>query len=362
MGGLNFVNTLGQNCIENRGIGILANSSDFNVSRSGNQLKSEANQPSESLCDDNGYNTPKVAQPCTFEKLGYGIKFNGATDNSNRPSIRYAEFTNNYYDILIDHTEDGLIHHCNSINDISTMNSTFTIGSLCSSPSHRYIVRCQNTEGVRIIDNSLADDTYAINFIELENPISQGRVLINANDFTSTRSGALNTNPVYGISVKNAHTQCRITCNNFDNLSNDIRIESGASLNDMWYGSRAKNNYSSAALYNINNLGTVPIETWNSSSCSGNNPSLVIINQSSPYVPDQDLCKLSCNQNMYYLGVEKIKKNNFGLYPNPAKDFIEISSLENLNKADIKIYNVLGMEVWNKNNSIFPTIIDIKEW
>jgi hypothetical protein len=72
----------------------------------------------------------------------------------------------------------------------------------------------------------------------------------------------------------------------------------------------------------------------------------------------------TCNYDtlLIYNSVNKVSNFGVKIFPNPAQDFIEISTSKNIQNMDLKIYDVLGKEIWNKTNQNFPLNIDTKDF
>lgn len=51
------------------------------------------------------------------------------------------------------------------------------------------------------------------------------------------------------------------------------------------------------------------------------------------------------------LSVDEVFASNFRIYPNPAKDFLNISTLNNVNIESVKLFNLIGKEVYSGDSS-----------
>ncbi len=242
IGGCHFKNLNTEKLTANeKGTGIFATKSSFNVSFDGDKCCGEENGP----CPDNCFEDQGMqSRRNIFEKLGVGIAVDlslttrGALLSlpTNKFACRNADFTNCIVGIKIEKGRDVLIGLNNFSVDKSEIDANFFAGTTTS--PNIIGVSLKNSSGNRIYENTFTaidnDFKYVVG-IRSESPDLTQTSFIRANTFTNPTSVTSTYSPenVRAIDLYGNNNYLDITCNTFQNQVFDVRVNPGASLNDL---------------------------------------------------------------------------------------------------------------------------------
>ncbi len=246
IGGCRFFNLItDQEIIGNRGIGILATNSTFNVSKDGDKCCGGENGP----CPDNCFADPgKNSRKNVFDKLGFGIKADMALQNSNvalhenQFACRFSEFTDCAVGISLENGKDILIggesdQASRTIfkTTTGTLSAYFDANLAGSALESVKGIQLTSCSGARIYNNTF--DWTDVEFVEsivMESPDLTQTSFIRSNEFSHADPLSSQTvEAVIGINLYGNNNFLDITCNEFSKQYFDIRVNSGATLNDL---------------------------------------------------------------------------------------------------------------------------------
>ncbi len=266
IGGCHFKNLNTEKLTANeKGTGIFATKSSFNVSFDGDKCCGEENGP----CPDNCFEDQGMqSRRNVFEKLGVGIAVDLSLTTrgellslpTNKFACRNADFTNCIVGIKIEKGRDVLIGLNNFSVDQSDIDANFD-GAITS--PNIIGVSLKNSSGNRIYENvfTAIDNNFEyVVGIRSESPDLTQTSFIRANTFTNPTTVTSTYSPenVRAIDLYGNNNYLDITCNTFQNQVFDVRVNTGASLNDL----PDMTAHSSNEKFSANSWSTLPHATF----------------------------------------------------------------------------------------------------
>lgn len=369
--------------------GIVIYDSYVNIATSGNTFCYD----NEMNCPDNCYDELK-GNNCSFENLKFAIynrdDFRNVLSVPSRISVRYANFNNNLYAVylynIIGINENNFIAVANNFqSDLATISQHFGSPDWCTTPdgystypTNRKIEMYLNNFNHVVYKNTFSSDGKNISKIVVHDGTSnynhKGHIINNT--FTNNDPTTIASDLVFGVVAVGPNDMTKVSCNLFENMGTDIRISTGATLQNPMTDKNenaAGNTFSNIlnGRYRIDNSGNpiidykIELNVFPGFSEHPTEPtSSLNVNTSNAYTETEPSCELECNElytNNWGLSTRDIqyKSNQFRIFPNPASAELNISTLSG-DITRILIYDVQGKVVYNNSPNTFKITVDIQ--
>lgn len=350
---------------DDRGVGILSENSDINISSGGDQFCIDAVN-----CLDNCVGTNSGAGN-NFENLSFGI-----TGTGNHISIRNSEFLHCMYSIKLNNFISTTIANCTFLKNINLTNiqrdlsNYFILNSNINYPNPKpFEIETSNSSFNTIFKNefTLNNDYYpsvSINVKNCGNKLSE----VKNNKFNLNYMEGVSTSNVNAIEVEENCLGLNIICNEFNRYGCDIRLLSNSIIGNFGTSANAPgmNKFSppysispSSTRINIFEEPNVSSGTYIHNNASNETPSInsTTINSTSFYTQNPN-CDISCEELMS-VGFEftQDKPNNITLTPNPTTNSIKVINNTLHTITSVIIYNSIGQIIYS--NSFIENEIEL---